>query len=125
RACHHRQGRGPVVRSGRAGLIPAPPAARRPPLLVPPSNRDSPLGLDAGPESRRDDDRLEQGQNEGPAQPRSPRPPGVTPGGRPARRPTSVRAVSSTVRDLRTRSASVPTRPYAAAAATGPRRART
>ena len=31
RACHHRQGRGPAVGSGRAGLVPAPPAARRPP----------------------------------------------------------------------------------------------
>ena len=205
RACDHRQGGRPAIRPRRAGVVPAPPAARRPPgraepaaghrlrrdhpgrdpqrghpagpalpvarrlqparlglrgapcqaqgqrrqdqhsrlrstLLVSPPGCHPPVGLDAGPEPRRYHHRVEPGQNQGPTQPRSTGPPGVTPGGpttaaamRPARhehrmtpaRETRVRAVSRTVRDLRTRSAPVPTRPYAAAAATGPRRART
>ena len=50
-------------------------------VLVPPPGRHPPVGLDAGPEPRRHHHRVEPGQNEGPAQPRPPGPPGVTPGG--------------------------------------------
>ena len=50
-------------------------------LLVPPPGRDPPLGLDPGPEPRRHHHRLEQGQDQGPPQPRTPGPAGViTPG---------------------------------------------
>ena len=46
---------------------------------VPPPDRDSPLGLDAGRQPGRDDHRLEQEQDQDPAQPRTPGPAGVTP----------------------------------------------
>ena len=46
----------------------------------PPPGRHSPVGLDPGPEPRRHHHRLEQGQNEGAAQPRTPGPGRVTPG---------------------------------------------
>ena len=42
---------------------------------------DPPVGLDPGPEPRRHHHRLEPGQNQGPAQPQPPGPPGVTPPG--------------------------------------------
>ena len=45
---------------------------------VPPPGRDPPVGLDPGPEPRRDHDRVEQGQDQGPAQPRTTRPGRVT-----------------------------------------------
>ena len=48
-------------------------------LLVPPSGRDSPVGLDLGPESGRHHDRLESRQNQNPAQPQPAGPPRVTP----------------------------------------------
>ena len=48
-------------------------------LLLPPSGRDPPVGLDPGPEPRRHHHRVEPGQDQGPAQPRTPGPPGVTP----------------------------------------------
>ena len=44
---------------------------------------DPPVGLDPGPEPRRDDDRVEQGQDEGAAQPRTTRPGRVTAPARP------------------------------------------
>ena len=50
---------------------------------LPPPDRDPPAGLDPGPEPGRDDDRVEQGQDEGAAQPRAPGPGRV---GAPARR---------------------------------------
>ena len=50
---------------------------------LPSPDRDPPAGLDPGPEPRRDDDRVEQGQDEGAAQPRAPGPGRV---GAPARR---------------------------------------
>jgi hypothetical protein len=79
------------VRPARRGLPGAPHQAqgqRRPhvrhglraAVLVPPSGRDPPLGLDPGPEPRRDHHRVEQGQDQSAAQPRTPRPAGVTPG---------------------------------------------
>ena len=46
----------------------------RPVVLFPPPGRDPPAGLDPGPEPRRDHHRAEQGQDEGPAQPRAARP---------------------------------------------------
>ena len=51
----------------------------RPALPVPPPDRHPPLGLDPGPEPGRDDHRVEQGQHQDPAQPRTPGPAGVTP----------------------------------------------
>ena len=48
-------------------------------LLVPPPGCHPPVGLDSGPEPRRYHHRVEPGQNEGPTQPRSTGPPGVTP----------------------------------------------
>ena len=136
RASRHRQGRRPSVRPGRAGLVPAAPAARRPAgraepaaghrvrrdhpgrdpqrgdaagqalpvgrpvrparrgvpgaphqaqgqrrphlgqglrasVLVPPPGGHPPVGLDPGPEPRRHHHRLEQGQDQGAAQPRA------------------------------------------------------
>ena len=47
-------------------------------VLVPPPDRDPPVGLDPGPEPRRDHHGLEQGQDQGPAQPWSSGPAGVT-----------------------------------------------
>ena len=86
----HCQWAGPV-RPARRGLPGAPHQAqgqRRPhvgqglraSLLVPPPGRDPPVGLDPGPEPRRDHHRLEQGQDQGAPQPRPPGPAGVTPG---------------------------------------------
>ena len=80
---------GRAVRPARRGLPGAPYPAqgqRRPdvgqglraPVLVPSSGRDPPLGLDPDPESRRHHHGLEQGQDQGPPQPRTPSPPGVT-----------------------------------------------
>ena len=43
-------------------------------LPVPPPDRHSPLGLDPGRQPRRDHHRVEQEQDEGPAQPRAPGP---------------------------------------------------
>ena len=142
RGSRHRQGRRPAVRPRRAGQLPAPPAARRPPgraepapgyrvqrddpgrdpqrggaagpqvpvgrrvqparvgvrgapheaqgerrqdqhqglrapVLVPSPDRHPPLGLDPGPEPGRDHHRVEQGQDQGAAQPRTPGPAGV------------------------------------------------
>ena len=142
------------VRSGRAGVLPAPPAARRPAgraepaaghrvlrdhpgldpqrghparqalpmgrrvqparlglpgpprqaqeerrqdqrqglrvaLLLSPPGGDPPVGLDSGPEPRRDDDRVEPRQDQDPPQPQPAGPPRVTPG---ARRPWRPRA---------------------------------
>ena len=48
-------------------------------VLVPPPRRDPPVGLDAGPASRRHHHRLEPGPIEGAAQPRPARPRRVTP----------------------------------------------
>ena len=48
----------------------------RAPVLVPPPDRDPPVGLDPGPEPRRHHHRLEQGQDQDPAQPRTPGPAG-------------------------------------------------
>ena len=144
----HRQGRRAAVRPGRARVVPAPPAARRPAgraqpaaghrlqqhrpgrhparrhparpalpvgrrlhparrrlpgpprppqgqrrphqrqglrpaVFLPPPGGHPPLGLDAGPEPGRDDDRVESGPDQGPAQPQPARPSRVTP---PARR---------------------------------------
>ena len=160
RAGDHRQGGRSPVRPRRAGLVPAPPAARRPagraepaaghrlrrdhpgrdpqrrhpprpalPLgrrlqparvglrgaprqaqgqrrqdqpqrlcstvLVPPPGRDPPVGLDPGPEPRRHHHRVEPGQDQGPAQPRPPGPPGVTPGP-----PTTAAAPLSVINKL-------------------------
>ena len=47
-------------------------------LLVPSPGRDPPLGLDPDREPRRHHHGVEQGQDEGAAQPRTPGPPGVT-----------------------------------------------
>jgi len=47
--------------------------------LVPPPGCDPPVGLDAGPEPGRDHDRVEPGQDEGPAQPQPASPRRVTP----------------------------------------------
>ena len=146
-AGRHRQGRGPAVRPRRAGVLPAPPAARRAAgraepaaghrllrddpgrdpqrgdpagphcrwaggcnqpasacdvhhtkhknnggktstkdcvllCFFPPPDRHPPVGLDPGPQPGRDDDCVEQGQDESPAQPRTARPaaPGNGPG---------------------------------------------
>ena len=50
---------------------------------LPPPDRHPPVGLDPRPEPRRDDHRVEQGQDQGPAQPRAARPSrGEAPGGR-------------------------------------------
>ena len=68
-----RQAQGQRRQDQRQGL--------RAPLLLPPSGCYSPVGLDPGPESRRDHHRVEPGQNQGPAQPRTSGPPGVTPRG--------------------------------------------
>ena len=49
---------------------------------VPPPDRHPPVGLDPGRQPRRDDERVEQEQDQDPAQPRTPRPGRVTgPGG--------------------------------------------
>ena len=48
-------------------------------VLLPPPGRDPPVGLDPGPEPRRHHHRVEQGQDQGPAQPRPTRPRRVTP----------------------------------------------
>ena len=45
-------------------------------LFFPPPDRHPPVGLDPGPQPGRDDDRVEQGQDQGAAQPRTTRPPG-------------------------------------------------
>ena len=85
---NHCQWAGPV-RPARRGVPGAPHQAqgqRRPhvrqglraAVLVPPSGGDPPVGLDPGPEPRRHHHRVEQGQDEGAAQPRAPRPAGVT-----------------------------------------------
>ena len=85
----HCQWAGPV-RPARRGVPGAPHPAqgqRRPhqrqglraSLLVPPPDRDPPLGLDPGPEPRRHHHRVEQGQDQGAAQPRTSGPAGVTP----------------------------------------------
>ncbi len=50
----------------------------RPVLHVPPPGGHPPAGLDRRPEPRRHHHRMEQGQNQGPAQPRAPGPAGVT-----------------------------------------------
>ena len=66
----HKANGGPTSRQGLRASV-----------LVPPPGRHPPLGLDPGPEPRRHHHRLEQGQDQGPAQPRAPGPPGViTPG---------------------------------------------
>ena len=52
----------------------------RPPVHLPPPDRDPPVGLDPDPEPRRHHHCLEQGQDEGPAQPRTTRPRRVTAG---------------------------------------------
>ena len=54
-------------------------------LLVSPSGRHPPVGVDAGPEPGRHHHRVEPGQNESPAQPRATRPGRVTPGVRAGR----------------------------------------
>ncbi len=46
----------------------------RTPVSLPPSDRDSPVGLDPGRQPRRDDNGVEQGQDQGAAQPRATRP---------------------------------------------------
>ena len=61
-----------------------PTAARRPSrtasaLLVPPPGRHPPVGLDPGPEPRRHHHRVEQGPDQGAAQPRTARPAGMIP----------------------------------------------
>ena len=162
RAGDHRQGRGPALRAGRAGELPAAPAARRParraepaaghrvlpvgpgrdpqrrhparpalPLgrrlqparqrlrspprqaqeerrqdqhqglrpavLLPPPDRHPQMGLDPGPEPRRDHHGLEPGQNQDPPQPRPTRPArGNTPGvrGRPGIHPSRISGAS-------------------------------
>ena len=48
-------------------------------VLVPPSGGDPPVGLDAGPEPRRDHHRVEPRQDQGAAQPQPTRPAGVIP----------------------------------------------
>src|ERR1039457_195120 len=58
------------------------PGELHPALLVPPSHRDPPAGLDPGPPPRRHHHRLEPGQNQGPPQPQPTRPRPVTPGRR-------------------------------------------
>ena len=73
----------------REGLCPA--------LPVPPPDRDSPVGLDAGRQPGRDDDGVEQGQDQGAAQPRATRPRRVT---APARNPVGyLRYIPLTVAD--------------------------
>ena len=62
------QAQGQRRRDLRQGLRPAVP--------VPPPDRDPPLGLDPGPEPRRHHHRVEQGQDQGPPQPRPPARPG-------------------------------------------------
>ncbi len=60
-------------RNQHRGLCPALPFS--------PPDRHPQMGLEPGPEPRRDDDRVEQGQDQDPPQPRPPGPPGViTPG---------------------------------------------
>src|SRR5689334_15415508 len=67
-------------------------------VLVPSSDRDPPAGLDPGPEPRRHHHRLEQGQTQDPAQPRTPGPAGVkSPGAVPLRPVTSVMPMSGSV----------------------------
>ena len=63
----HKANGGPTSRQGLRASV-----------LVPSPGRDPPVGLDPGPEPRRHHHRLEQGQDQGPAQPRTPGPPGVT-----------------------------------------------
>ena len=55
----------------------------RPVVFFPPPDRHPPAGLDPGPQPGRDDDRVEQGQDESTAQPRTPRPGRVTAPARP------------------------------------------
>jgi hypothetical protein len=57
-------------RDQRYGLCPVVP--------VPSPDRHPHMGLEPGPEPRRDDDRVEQGPDQGPPQPRAPGPAGVT-----------------------------------------------
>ena len=52
----------------------------RPAVFLPPPGRDPPVGLDAGPEPRRHHHRLEQRQDQGPAQPQPTRITGPGPG---------------------------------------------
>ena len=105
----HRPGRHPPRRHPARPALPVgrrlPPARRRLPgpprpaqgqrrphqrqrlhsaVLFPPSGGDPPVGLDTGPERRRDDHRVEPGPQQGPAQPQPARPSRVTP---PARHP--------------------------------------
>ena len=85
----HCQWAGPV-RPARRGLRGAPCQAqgqRRPDirqglraaLLFPPPGGDPPVGLDPGPEPRRHHHGVEQGQDQGAAQPRTARPAGMIP----------------------------------------------
>ena len=66
----HKANGGPTSRQGLRASV-----------LVPPSGRDPPLGLDPGPQPRRHHHGLEQEQDQGAAQPRTPGPAGVTPPG--------------------------------------------